>query len=378
MSQIILDTLALLLKRLAIDMADDQASHTAGLPQGEGTLDMAQLRARVRELEAQEHTWHAQTEVEANLVADRVRVQQEHEAAINAEREKAITLAKALVEAEAVVAQGRAKTTVPHPPKFSGKKDTNLTLKDWLFAVKNFLRLGHVPEDQHVATAQGFLENPALAIWNTYSNYKPTNDWSVFEAGLTQSFGVEHLGTKTRSELRRLRQTTSVEAYNHTFIQLALRLAGEEEMSRAEKRYDYLAGLKANIRDALPMASDFKDWELIELMRRAKEMDQMFMLTQGTEQQQKRSEPGPSRAPVASVKNKGQFVRNKLKRPASNNVASQTSQAKKSKSKAKMAELKEKNLCFVCEQAGHTARECPRNDSKSEPSRDPKGKRPVK
>ena len=375
MSQIILDTLSLLLKRLAIDMEDDQASNTAGLPEEGGTLDMAQLRARVRELEAKEHTWHAQAEVEANLVADRVRVQQEHEAALNAEREKAITLAKALVEAEAVVAQGRAKTTVPHPPKFSGKKDTNLTLKDWLFAVKNYLRLGHVPVDQHVATAQGFLENPALAIWNTYSNYKPSNDWSVFEAGLTQSFGVEHLGTKTRSELRRLRQTTSVEAYNHAFIQLALRLAGEEEMSRAEKRYDYLAGLKANIRDALPMASDFKDWELIELMRRAKEMDQMFMLTQGTEQQQKRSEPGPSRAPV---KNKGQFVRNKLKRPASNHVASQHSQAKKSKSKAKMAELKEKNLCFICEQGGHTARECPRNDSKSEPSRDPKGKRPVK
>jgi hypothetical protein len=377
-SQVILDTLSLLLKRLAVDMADEQVESTPAHPEGEEISEPAQLRARVRELEAKENTWRVQAEVEADLVATRVRERQEHEAALDAERAKAMTLAKALVEAEAVVAQGRAKTTVPHPPKFSGKRDANLTLKDWLFAVKNYLKLGHVPVDQHVATAQGFLENPALAIWNTYSNYKPTNDWSVFEAGLTQSFGIEHLGTKTRSELRRLRQTTSVEAYNHAFIQLALRLAGEEEMSRAEKRYDYLAGLKANIRDALPMAPDFKDWELIELMRRAKEMDQMFMLTQGAEQQQKRSEPGPSRAPGPSVKSKGQFVRNKQKRPASHDVASQNSQAKKAKSKAKMAELKEKNLCFVCEQSGHTARECPRNDSKSEPSRDPKGKRPAK
>ncbi len=375
-SQVILDTLALLLKRLTMDMADEQVVSAPVIPEGGETSEMAQLRARVRELEAKENTWRTQVEVEADLVAARLREQQEHEAALNAERAKAMTLARALVEAEAVVAQGRAKTTVPHPPKFSGKKDANLTLKDWLFAVKNYLKLGQVPVDQHVATAQGFLENPALAIWNTYSNYKPTNDWSVFEAGLTQSFGVEHLGTKTRGELRRLRQTTSVEAYNHAFIQLALRLTGEEEMSRAEKRYDYLTGLKANIRDALPMAAGFKDWEMTELMRRAKEMDQMFMLTQGAEQQ-KRSESGPSRDMVSTVKSKGQFVRNKLKRPASSDAASQNSQAKKSKGKAKMAELKEKGLCFVCEQAGHTARECPRSDKKSEPARDPKGKRPV-
>ncbi len=338
-SQVILDTLALLLKRLTMDMADEQVVSAPVIPEGGETSEMAQLRARVRELEAKKNTWRTQVEVEADLVAARLREQQEHEAALNAERAKAMTLARALVEAEAVVAQGRAKTTVPHPPKFSGKKDANLTLKDWLFAVKNYLKLGQVPVDQHVATAQGFLENPALAIWNTYSNYKPTNDWSVFEAGLTQSFGVEHLGTKTRSELRRLRQTTSVEAYNHAFIQLALRLTGEEEMSRAEKRYDYLTGLKANIRDALPMAAGFKDWEMTELMRRAKEMDQMFMLTQGAEQQ-KRSESGSSRDMVSTVKSKGQFVRNKLKRPASSDAASQNSQAKKSKGKAKTAELK--------------------------------------
>jgi hypothetical protein len=322
-----------------MDMADEQVVSAPVIPEGGETSEMAQLRARVRELEAKKNTWRTQVEVEADLVAARLREQQEHEAALNAERAKAMTLARALVEAEAVVAQGRAKTTVPHPPKFSGKKDANLTLKDWLFAVKNYLKLGQVPVDQHVATAQGFLENPALAIWNTYSNYKPTNDWSVFEAGLTQSFGVEHLGTKTRSELRRLRQTTSVEAYNHAFIQLALRLTGEEEMSRAEKRYDYLTGLKANIRDALPMAAGFKDWEMTELMRRAKEMDQMFMLTQGAEQQ-KRSESGSSRDMVSTVKSKGQFVRNKLKRPASSDAASQNSQAKKSKGKAKTAELK--------------------------------------
>ena len=148
-------------------------------------------------------------------------------------------------------------------------------------------------------------------------------------------------------------------------------------MSRAEKRYDYLAGLKANIRDALPMATGFKDRDIVELMSRAKEMDQMFMITQGAEQQ-KRSENTPARSTISSVKTKEQFVPNKLKRPANSDAASQNSQAKKFKSKAKMAELKDKGLCFVCEQSGHTARNCPKNDTESEPSRDSKGKRPVK
>ena len=126
MSQGILDTVSLLLKRLAINMADEEAVSTPVIPEEGETSEMAQLRARVRELEAKENTWRTQVEVEADLVAAQARAQQEHEAALNAEREKAMTLAKALVEAEAVVAQGRAKTTVPHPPKFSGKRDATL------------------------------------------------------------------------------------------------------------------------------------------------------------------------------------------------------------------------------------------------------------
>ena len=112
-------------------MADEQGVSTPILPKEGESSEVAQLRARVRELEAKENTWRAQAEVEADLVAAQARAQREHETALNAERERAMTLAKALVEAEAVVVQGRAKTTVPHPPKFSGKRDANLTLKDW-------------------------------------------------------------------------------------------------------------------------------------------------------------------------------------------------------------------------------------------------------
>ena len=59
MSQGILDTVSLLLKRLAINMADEQEVSTLILHEEGESSEMAQLRARVRELKAKENTWRA-------------------------------------------------------------------------------------------------------------------------------------------------------------------------------------------------------------------------------------------------------------------------------------------------------------------------------
>ena len=49
----------------------------------------------------------------------------------------------------------------PHPPKFSGHKDTT-PWRDWLHVIRNYMDLVKIHQASWVAVAQGFLEGAAL------------------------------------------------------------------------------------------------------------------------------------------------------------------------------------------------------------------------
>ena len=150
---------------------------------------------------------------------------------------------------------------------------------------------------------------------------------------------------------------------------LKLKSAGaKEEMSFGDKRFFYLRGLKSHLREALPTSNGYEDMDLPLIMGRALQMDQLHMmsvsLTQGKSEvtQVKPSEKVKSRP----------FSKPGKKRFAEHSAG--TSQNKKFKQKANLAEMREKNLCFGCGQAGHAIKDCPTKQTKT----DHKGKKPAK
>ena len=333
----------------------------------------AEMLTRLAYLEQREATWASQAEHETRLVTELAQAKIAHETALAAER----TQLKKVTDTLASMprhppAEGSAvmKATAPHPPKFSGKNGTT-PWRDWLRLVRNYITLAGIPHDAWVKLAQGFLEGAALTTWNLATAEAADDDWESFVKRMEQTYGDTHTGTQARHEILQLKQTTSVAAYNASFRELVLKLksaGAKEEMSFGDKRFFYLRGLKSHLREALPTSNGYEDMDLTAIMDRAKQMDQLHMMT--VSMTQGKSEVTQVKPPE-KVK-LGSFSKPGKKRFAEHSAG--TSQNKKFKQKASLAEMREKKLCFGCGQAGHAIKDCPTKQTKT----DHKGKKPAK
>ena len=339
---------------------------TAGMTQ-------AEMLTRLAHLEQREATWASQVEHEARLATELAQAKIEHAAALALERTRLANVTSALAsmprhpptEPSAVM-----KATAPHPPKFSGKKGTT-PWRDWLLAIRNYFTLVAIQQDAWVLVAQGFLEGAALTTWNLATADAADTEWTSFVKRMEQTYGDTHTGTQARQEILQLRQTTSVEAYNASFRELVLKLraaGAKEEMSVGDKRFFYLRGLKSHLREALPTTNGYEDMDMPAIMSRALHMDTMHMISVNmTQGKAELSHDKPSE----KVKHRS-FPKPGKKRFAEHNAG--PSESKKLKYKVKLAEMREKNLCFGCGQAGHAIKDCPTKQAKT----DYKGKKPAK
>ena len=340
--------------------------HAAGMTE-------AEMRSRLAHLEKREAEWTRQVEQEARLVAEIANTKRESEIALATEQAKVLAMAKALANVPQyppTQASAVMKATAPHPPKFSGKKGTT-PWRDWLRAVRNYIDLVAVQPDAWVAVAQGFLEGAALTTWNLATADAPDNDWESFVKRMEQTYGDTQTGTQARHEILQLRQTTSVEVYNAAFRELVLKLksAGpKEEMSFGDKRFFYLRGLKSHLREALPTTAGYEDMDMPAIHQRALEMDHMHMIS--VSMSQGKSELTQDKP---SEKAKQKFATKPSKKRFAEQGAG-PSESKKLKQKGTLAEMREKNLCFGCGQAGHAIKDCPTKQDKS----GFKGKKPAK
>ena len=148
----------------------------------------------------------------------------------------------------------------PPPQKFDGSPKTPVT--NWLFNVELFFDAVGAPDEQCTPYAALLLTGNAQTWWKSLKERGThPRHWDQFKRMIKEQFYTINEDKKARDALRNLKQTTSVANYIGTFTELTLRI---NDMSDADIYYDFMTGLRRDIREEMEKRNLPQDLKLLQ------------------------------------------------------------------------------------------------------------------
>src|SRR3954451_8515152 len=190
---------------------------------------------------------------------------------------------------------------IKQPETYDGRKGS---VDLWIFQMQQYLLATSIKNDEQVVyLAMNLLRGDAATWWRHHFK-KITDDgdklpnWKQFERLLSRKFKPVNTTKVTRDTLARLRQTSSVKAYNATFTSTILEIPtiGEEEMIDR-----YVRDLKEKVRvevelcEPMHLEEAMRITDPFDTLASAYTLSTSFYPTKHPEQQQTQAKPlGPA------------------------------------------------------------------------------------
>lgn len=124
-------------------------------------------------------------------------------------------------------------------PKFNGEEP-----QGWIYKDEQYFEFKSVPLEQQVPLASFHLEGLALQWHRWFTKFQGLVAWKEFTTAVLLCFGPTDFENPSEA-LTRLRQTTSVEAYQEMFEKLSYRVDGLPESFLVGC---FIAGLRDEVR----------------------------------------------------------------------------------------------------------------------------------
>ena len=238
--------------------------------------------------------------------------------------------------------QGGPRPRGPSAPTFSGSSEEHVD--NFIFRVDTYLQFNHLEDQQHqLLLAISCLRDHALTWYRSLQEHPA--DWPTLAHLMRQSFLDVDEQRQLRQELRRLKQTTSVQAYVHAFRQLMVRI---DDMSVLDRIEAFINGLKPKTcREVSFHAPD----ALEDAYRLALRYDRNYQASAFStpRPQAPRWTPQP---PPPATSGRAMDI---------DAVNTQRARPLRRLTDQEREELRRRGACFRCRQDGHMARDCPLN-----------------
>src|SRR3954469_23916777 len=238
---------------------------------------------------------------------------------------------------------------IKQPETYDGRKGS---VDLWIFQMQQYLLATGIKNDeQAVYLATNLLRGDAATWWRHHFK-RITNDgdalpnWKQFEGLLSRKFKPVNTTKVARDTLARLRQTSSVKAYNAAFTSTILEIPNISEEEMVDR---YVRGLKEKVRVEVELR---EPTDLEEAMRITDRFDTIafaytprtsFYLTKQPEPRQTFVKPlGPAPMEIDTI----------------------TLHFKKLTDEER-EKLRRAGACFACRQPGHMSSQCPRRTNQT-------------
>jgi dUTP pyrophosphatase len=240
---------------------------------------------------------------------------------------------------------------IKQPETYDGRKGS---VDLWIFQMQQYLlATGIKNEEQAVYLATNLLRGDAATWWRHHfkkmtNEGEPLPNWKQFEKLIGKKFKPVNAVKTARDTLARLRQTSSVKAYNATFTSTILEIPNISEEEVIDK---YVRGLKEKVRIEVELREPY---DLDEAMRIADRFDTIaFAYT-----------PRAPFYPNRQQEQRPVYRKQENLGPAPMEIDTITPRFKKLTDEER-EKLRRAGACFACRQPGHMANQCPRRTNQT-------------
>jgi hypothetical protein len=155
---------------------------------------------------------------------------------------------------QAPQAQAPVTTYVVKPPRptpFHGKKGESIDT--WIGKAERYFELCQMNNSAtRTRYAVAYLEGNAALWWQNHirETLMPISQWDDLKTALVEQFKPVNSSKIARDNLAKLRQSTSVQAYIHTFRAITLEI---DDIAESEKLDRFIRGLKDRVRQEVEL-----------------------------------------------------------------------------------------------------------------------------
>lgn len=257
------------------------------------------------------------------------------------------------------------------PEYFTGDFKSNPDT--WCDQVYEFMMLTNVPPQRYVQFAVTFLRDQARLWWSSMSQEDKikNQDFYVFKKTLLAKYRPVDQQRTARTQLKTLKQITSVASYNNAFSNVIQLI---HDMSVTDKIENYMHGLKFPIQDRLA-TEDFTS--LDAAMNAAARIDTLVYNKRNgnnfnRDYNSNFNKPKHSIAQTAEVNNiqtwsmatseHNEYAGHSSQQPPMNEMNVNVNAVRFTKLTPEQREqLRREGKCFKCRQHGHMSNTCPTN-----------------
>ena len=235
------------------------------------------------------------------------------------------------------------------PQTFTGRRPK---VDEWTFQMNLFIDYTQLPEANRVPYATTLLREEAATWWR--SKVRRSEDkltWEQFQEEITKHFQAKNHRKIARDRLANLKQTGSVKAYNAIFLAITTEI---DNLDDAEALDKYTRGLKERTRKEVEMEDPYTLDRAMEIADRT----DAVMYGSRPDIDYKNRNPTYQRY---QDNRQGQYDRSSQHdRPRKLDAVQH-----KRLSPADKTRLLKNGACFICQEKGHLAKDCPkRRDQK--------------